>query len=80
MFREIKNFLAAVERAIKIGFPVFNEFLCTLVGLLGLATELLGFSGEKLARLPAGLRCIQQCYASADEGADGEDAKTASGN
>jgi len=80
VFSVINDFLAVMERGSEVGFPVFNELLRTLVGVLDLAFELLGFFGKELARFLAGLRCIQQGDASAEEDTDDEDGETTAGN
>jgi hypothetical protein len=62
----------------EIGFPIADEFLHVLDRVLGLVFELPGPLGKQLPRFLSGLGCVQQCDASADQGADGEDGEAAS--
>jgi hypothetical protein len=42
----VDGFLAGMHNCSEIGFPVFNESLRTLDGVLSLVFELLGFLGK----------------------------------
>ena len=77
MLGVVDDFLTGMHNGGEIGFPITNEFLRVLNGVLGLGSEHLAFLDEELPRFVPGLGCIQQRDASANKDADGEDGEAA---
>jgi len=74
----VGHVLAVSDRSGGIGRPVLDGALRACKRVLDLASELLGFLGQKLPRFRSGLGRKQQRDAGADQRADNEDREAAS--
>ena len=77
MLGVVDDFLTGMHNGGEISFPIANEFLSVLDGVLGLGSEQLTFLGKHLSRFLSGLRRVKQSDASANKDADGEDGEAA---